>query len=524
MVIDGIYYALALTAGGTVALNTIAITGDPSSATALWRIGNWDGTPAELRNGDKVTTMHPSDVRMSAWAPGTFVVGSSSATAFPACQWKDVNGTQTITFNLTAAQVADHTVRVGITTAYAGGRPKLGVNAWTSANPSASTQTVLIDFIELEALPAALPLPEHALSFTDYSPAGDGVTDDTQKLQQALADAAQQKRTLFVPAGKYRINSVQLGEGTLQGAGMWHTRFVGPRAQLHFTGGTATVSDLSIFGETTHRNDKSDVGNAFTGRPGDGTTIARVWVEHMKCAFWVDRAAEAQGPTQLRITECRFRDLMADAVNFCNGTTNSMVDNTEIRNSGDDSLASWSPRHGGPPSGHNTFAYNVISSPWVANGIALYGGGPFRVIGNTVSDTVTTGSGIYVSASFDSHAFQGLIEVSDNALIRAGAHESDMGGPTGALRVLAAEGDMTGAQFLFRNNTVTDPLESALSIQGPHPITGLQVDGLQVVGAPLLVDVRPGARGEAALSHVTAKGASASAVRGADTGLFKLIR
>ena len=146
------------------------------------------------------------------------------------------------------------------------------------------------------------------------------------------------------------------------------------------------------------------------------------------------------------------------------------------------------------------------------------------MIGNTVSDTVTTGSGIYVSASFDSHAFQGLIEVSDNALIRAGAHESDMGGPTGALRVLAAEGDMTGAQFLFRNNTVTDPLESALSIQGPHPITGLQVDGLQVVGAPLLVDVRPGARGEAALSHVTAKGANASAVRGADTGLFKLSR
>jgi hypothetical protein len=394
----------------------------------------------------------------------------------------------------------------------------------TLVNPSASTQTVLIDFIELEAVPAPLPLPEHALSFADYAPAADGVTDDTQKLEQALADAAQQKRTLFVPAGKYRINSVRLSEGTLQGAGMWHTRFVGPHAQLHFMGGTASVSDLAIFGETSHRNDKSDVGNAFTGRPGDGTTIARVWVEHMKCAFWVDRAGEQQGPTRLRITECRFRDLMADAVNFCNGTRDSMVDNSEIRNSGDDSLAAWSPRHGGPPGGHNTFAHNVIASPWVANGIALYGGGPFRVVGNTVSDTVTTGSGIYVSANFDAHGFQGLIDVSDNALIRAGAHESDMGGPTGAIRVLAAEGDMTGAQFLFRNNTVTDPLESAVSIQGPHAITGLQVDGLQVAGAPLLVDVRPGARGEAAFSHVTARGANAGAVRGADSALFKLSR
>ncbi len=391
----------------------------------------------------------------------------------------------------------------------------------TLVNPKASAQTVLIDFIELEAVPAPLPAPENALSFADYAPAADGVTDDTQKLNRALGDAAQQHRALFVPAGKYFIASVDLSEGTLQGAGMWHTRFVGPRAQIHFTGGTASVSDLSIFGETSHRNDKSDEGNAFSGRPGDDTTITRVWVEHMKCAFWVARAGEERGPNKLRITECRFRNLMADAVNFCNGTTDSMVDNTEVRNSGDDALAAWSPRHGGPPGGHNTFAYNRIQLPWVANGIALYGGGPFRVIGNTIADTVTTGSGIYVSANFDAHAFAGLIDIADNTLLRTGAHESDMGGPTGAIRVLAAEQDMTAAQLQFRNNTVLAPLESAISLQGPHAISGLRFEGLAVSDAPLLVDVRPDARGEAALSHVSERGAHAGEMRG-DTGKFKL--
>ena len=67
-----------VTAGGTQVFNTITITGDPSSVTPLWRIGNWDGSPAEFRNGGSITTMHPSDPRLSSWAPGTYVIGSSS--------------------------------------------------------------------------------------------------------------------------------------------------------------------------------------------------------------------------------------------------------------------------------------------------------------------------------------------------------------------------------------------------------------------------------------------------------------
>ena len=138
--------SVTVSAGGTTALNTITIAGDPNSATALWRIGSWDGSPAEFINGSKVTTMHPSDVRMSSWNPADYVIGSSSpATGFPAYQWKSVNGTVTIKFNLTAAQVADHTLRVGITTAFSGARPQVNVNpntanSWSSAVPAASTQ------------------------------------------------------------------------------------------------------------------------------------------------------------------------------------------------------------------------------------------------------------------------------------------------------------------------------------------------------------------------------------------------
>lgn len=133
--------SVTVTAGGTTILNSFTITGDPSSVAPIWRIGNWDGTPAEFRNGSSITTMHPSDVRLSSWSPGAFVVGTSGNTGFPCYQWKDVNGTQNIQFTLSAAQIASaKTVRVGITCAYANARPRITVNNWTSPIPGISTQ------------------------------------------------------------------------------------------------------------------------------------------------------------------------------------------------------------------------------------------------------------------------------------------------------------------------------------------------------------------------------------------------
>jgi rhamnogalacturonan endolyase len=132
---------VTVNAGASTSAGTIAVTGDPGAATALWRIGDWDGSPAEFINGGKVTTMHPSDVRMASWTPGDYVVGTSTAaTGFPAYQWKDVNGALTVRFNLRQSQIVPLRLRVGITTAFAGGRPKAQVNGWVSANPSPSTQ------------------------------------------------------------------------------------------------------------------------------------------------------------------------------------------------------------------------------------------------------------------------------------------------------------------------------------------------------------------------------------------------
>ncbi|QDO01545.1 rhamnogalacturonase B precursor [Streptomyces sp. RLB3-17] len=136
--------SVTVTAGGTTTLNSIAIpsSNDPSNASAIWRIGTWDGTPSGFKNADLMTYAHPSDVRAASWT-GNVVVGSGTETsAFPCYLWKDVNSGIIVYFKLTAAQAAAaHTLRIGVTTAYANGRPQIVVNdAWTSAVPSPPTQ------------------------------------------------------------------------------------------------------------------------------------------------------------------------------------------------------------------------------------------------------------------------------------------------------------------------------------------------------------------------------------------------
>ncbi|MCX3060876.1 rhamnogalacturonan lyase B N-terminal domain-containing protein [Streptomyces beihaiensis] len=136
--------SVTVTAGGTTTLHTITVpsSNDPSNASAIWRINDWDGTPGGFKNAELMTYAHPSDVRAAPWK-GNVVIGSGSETsAFPCYLWKDVNSGIIVYFRLTAAQLAAaHTLRIGVTTAYANGRPQVVVNdSWTSAIPSPPAQ------------------------------------------------------------------------------------------------------------------------------------------------------------------------------------------------------------------------------------------------------------------------------------------------------------------------------------------------------------------------------------------------
>ncbi|HEU5071356.1 MAG TPA: rhamnogalacturonan lyase B N-terminal domain-containing protein [Verrucomicrobiae bacterium] len=128
---------VSVSAGMTNTLNLVSTAPAP---TFIWKLGEWDGTPAGLLNADRLTTMHPSDVRMSNWAPWPFVIESNSASQFPCVQFRGTNSPAVIQFNLAANQITPLTLRLGTTCAYNGGRPQITVNSWNSSYSGAPSQ------------------------------------------------------------------------------------------------------------------------------------------------------------------------------------------------------------------------------------------------------------------------------------------------------------------------------------------------------------------------------------------------
>ncbi|KAK4139361.1 rhamnogalacturonase b [Dichotomopilus funicola] len=115
--------SVVVTAGGNTTKNIASTESNPS---VIWRIGNFDGQPFELKNGDKIERMHPSGVRMGPWG-GSYTVGKSSPKDFPMALFAKQSGVATVTFNLTANQASTETVlRIGTTLSFKGGRPDPG--------------------------------------------------------------------------------------------------------------------------------------------------------------------------------------------------------------------------------------------------------------------------------------------------------------------------------------------------------------------------------------------------------------
>lgn len=369
----------------------------------------------------------------------------------------------------------------------------------------AEAYPVILDMADFEEVAAPLAQPKGFLNLRDFGALGDGKTNDTRALQQALRAAKEQGTGLFVPPGQYFIQTISLHGAHIQGAGMWHTRFVGPASRFNISGGLCVFKDFAVFGETVTRDDNSSRDLAFGGTPGPDSLLERVWVERKKCAFWVGNGGQTS-VERLTIRECRFRNLMADAVNFCNGTSDSTVEKTHVRYSGDDGLATWSVSTD-PPCRRNSFVNNFIALPWLANGIALYGGEDHRVIGNTVVDTIHTGSGVYLSANFKAAPFTGTHTVSGNTLIRCGTALSDQGGAAGALRLLAWDKNMDQARILIHDNVLIEPIRSAISIGGPRLVSGVEFRGNRVVNpGTYALELKDRSQGLALFENNTSEG------------------
>ena len=355
----------------------------------------------------------------------------------------------------------------------------------------------LADF-ELVAPPAAPPAG--ALAITRFGADPHGRRDSGLAIRRAVAAARRKGVPVWIPPGTYRLQRhIVVDRVTIAGAGPWHSVLRGAGAGLYGRkaeeGGSHRVvlRDFAIIGEVTERDDKAALAG-IGGAIGGGSLIENLWIQHHKVGIWLD------GPLDgIRITGVRILDNAADGLNLRRGVSNAIVENSFVRNSGDDGLALWSHKQANH---HIVFRNNTVVAPVLANGIAVYGGHDIGISGNLVADTLTQGGGIHVGNRFDAVPLAGRIDIVDNRIVRGGSFDPNWRFGVGALWFYALDAPIR-ADIRVRGTDIFDSTLEAIHFIG-KPIEGVTFDSVRIRGASHALQLQ--SPGSASFSRVSAEG------------------
>ncbi|MER7678831.1 choice-of-anchor D domain-containing protein [Streptomyces sp. NPDC096934] len=388
----------------------------------------------------------------------------------------------------------DEAHRLFSTTYPAGTTFKLQVDSGDTAS------SYTIDFADFEQVGAALTAPSGAVSVTSKGADATGVSDATSAFNAAIS-AAGPGGTVWIPPGTYNIpGHISVNNVTIAGAGMWYSTvtgtapgFYGNSAPSGSTG--VRLQNFAIFGNVQERDDSAQVNGI--GGAMSNSTVSSVWIDHMKVGAWMD------GPMDgLTFTGMRIRDTTADGINFHGAVTHSKVTNSDIRNTGDDGIATWADSGIGADA-NDTISDNTVSLQILANAIAIYGGHDNTVSGNRVVDTgLAQGGGIHVGQRFTSTPV-GLITISDNTMIRAGSLDPNWQFGVGALWFDGSQGAITGPVNVTNALIQQSPYEAVQWVEGT--ISGVSLNNVTIAGTGTFA-LQEQTGGAAKFTNVTATG------------------
>jgi len=263
----------------------------------------------------------------------------------------------------------------------------------------------IIDLVDLENVTPPLQAPANYISITDKSIGGHTNGDYTQAFKNCIDEAIKTGKTVWIPVGVFKITGDIPLPANLKiiGAGMWYSQLVGDknlyknadkRIRLIGRGSNIHLADFAITGNLNYRSDR-EANDGIVGSFGTNSTIARIWIEHTKVGMWIENSQN------LKITDCRMRNTMADGINFCVGMNRSTIENCTARGTGDDCFAIWPAvfaKQQFEP-GHNLIKNCTAQLPYLANGAAIYGGNSNQIESCSFAD-ITQGSAILVSTTF----------------------------------------------------------------------------------------------------------------------------
>src|SRR5579863_8093388 len=365
----------------------------------------------------------------------------------------------------------DEVHRLFGTTYQAGTTFKLQIDS----EDTASSYT--IDFADFEQVGAPLTQPSGSVSVTSEGADPSGSADSTSAFNAAIS-AAGSGGTVWIPPGTYNVpGHIMVNNVTVAGAGMWYSTVTGTAPGFYGNSAPSPstnvhLSNFAIFGNVQIRDDSAQVNGI--GGALSNSTVSNIWIEHMKVGAWMD------GPmTGLTFSGMRIRDTTADGINLHGGVTNSTITNNDIRNTGDDGIATWADSSIGADSG-DTISNNTVQLQQLANGIAIYGGNNNTVTGNLVVDTgITQGGGIQVGQRFSSTPV-GLTTISNNTMIRDGSLDPNWQFGVGALWFDGSQGSITGPINVTNALIEQSPFEAIQWVEGT--VSGVNLNNVTIAG------------------------------------------
>lgn len=357
-----------------------------------------------------------------------------------------------------------------------------------------------IDLVDLEQADDPYTMPANFVDVRSYGALADDQGDDMAAFTSAIAAAKAAGKGVWVPPGTFILSGrPDLSDVQLRGAGMWHTTLHGINGKGGFRGrgNNITVADLTLTSDALVRKDADD-NPGFEGDFGSGSLIQNVWIEHMKVGLWLGASNDG-----LYIVNGRIRDTWADGINFSGGVRNSTASHISLRNTGDDALAMWS---NGAANVGNSFRYNTVQLPTLANAFALYGGQDNKILDNVASDTVVSAAGIALSTRFSPTPFAGTTQVRRNSLTRCGGFDPGWNTTFGALWIYA-EGMPINAPIVIDTLDLNDSTYDGILFSYNQAITGLTLNNVTINGAGGF-GLNFAATGEATFSNVTVSNAA----------------
>ena len=360
----------------------------------------------------------------------------------------------------------------------------------------------VIDLVDFEEVPAPLAQPAGSISIASYGAVPNNGSDCSAAVQAAIDAAQQQGAVLWIPPGTFELASAALQTSgiAIRGAGMWYSVLHGAYAHIVVSGNNNQFHDFAVFGDVTYRDDSAP-NDGFAGSAGTGSVMENVWIEHVKVGWWVSYVSTTPpvtAPTDgLLVTGVRVRDTYADGINMNSGTSNSTVTQSAFRNTGDDSIASYS-QAGLPSNTGNVISFDTVQTPWRARCFTVAGGQNTSVEDSVCSDSLE--HGIVLTTSRAVTPFVGPVKLTRNTLVRAGGQWVDaMEGAFDVEAVLSPIPAYVQAYDLL----IVDSTLSGVQVEGPYAVSSLGLSNVFVQSAGtngILID--PTAVGSAAASEV----------------------